>query len=138
MIVSRELLASPVFDVGQTGTINRYGYRSFNKSHRSIHVKRKITFLLCVGLMMAFSVPSTAQETEKKTEQDQQSSQQRQRGNRQRGRNQRRGSRNNADQLKVADIAPVFKLKSLDGKSETDLASFKGKKPVVLFFGSYT
>ena len=34
---------------------------------------------------------------------------------------------------KVGDAAPVFTLKSLDGKSETDLASFKGKKPVLLF-----
>ena len=40
--------------------------------------------------------------------------------------------------LQVGDIAPTFKLKSLDGKTETDLASFKGKKPVVLIFGSYT
>ena len=39
---------------------------------------------------------------------------------------------------KVGDVAPVFTLKSLDGKSETDLASFKGKRPVLLFFGSYT
>ncbi len=39
---------------------------------------------------------------------------------------------------KVGDVAPVFTLKSLDGKSETDLASFQGKKPVLLFFGSYT
>jgi hypothetical protein len=39
---------------------------------------------------------------------------------------------------KVGDVAPTFNLKSLDGKSETDLASFKDKKPVVLFFGSYT
>ena len=39
---------------------------------------------------------------------------------------------------KVGDLAPTFKLKSLDGESETDLADFKGKKPVVLFFGSYT
>ncbi len=39
---------------------------------------------------------------------------------------------------KVGDVAPAFTLKSLDGKSETDLASFKGKKPVLLFFGSYT
>ncbi len=39
---------------------------------------------------------------------------------------------------KVGDVAPVFTIKSLDGKSETDLASFKGKKPVLLFFGSYT
>lgn len=40
--------------------------------------------------------------------------------------------------LKIGDIAPTFKLKSLDGKTETDLASFAGKKPVVLIFGSYT
>jgi len=39
---------------------------------------------------------------------------------------------------KVGEIAPTFKLKSLDGKIETDLASFKNIKPVVLFFGSYT
>ena len=39
---------------------------------------------------------------------------------------------------KIGDVAPTFKLKSPDGNSETDLASFKGNKPVVLFFGSYT
>ncbi len=39
---------------------------------------------------------------------------------------------------KVGDLAPVFKLKSLDGKRETDLAGFKGRRPVMLFFGSYT
>ena len=39
---------------------------------------------------------------------------------------------------RVGDVAATFKLKSLDGKSETDLASFRGKKPVILFFGSYT
>jgi len=48
----------------------------------------------------------------------------------------RRGSDMNA--LKVGQKAPDFKLKSLDGKSETQLSSFKGKKPVVLIFGSYT
>ncbi len=42
------------------------------------------------------------------------------------------------DAPKVGAVAPVFTLKSLDGKSETDLASFTGKKPVLLFFGSYT
>ncbi len=42
------------------------------------------------------------------------------------------------DGLKVGEPAPAFKLKSLDGESETDLATFKNKKPVVLFFGSYT
>ena len=39
---------------------------------------------------------------------------------------------------KVGVEAPVFKLKSLDGKRETDLASFRGQRPVILFFGSYT
>lgn len=41
--------------------------------------------------------------------------------------------------LKVGDLAPNFKLKTLDGKSEVGLASLlKGKKPIVLVFGSYT
>jgi hypothetical protein len=39
---------------------------------------------------------------------------------------------------KVGEIAPPFTLMSLDGKGKTDLASFRGKRPVVLFFGSYT
>ena len=39
---------------------------------------------------------------------------------------------------KVGETAPTFTLQSHDGKSETSLASFKGEKPVVLFFGSYT
>lgn len=58
---------------------------------------------------------------------------------------QRRGNRNrsrqrgdNGNSLKVAEKAPTFKLKSLDGESETDLSLFAGKKPVVLIFGSYT
>lgn len=38
----------------------------------------------------------------------------------------------------VGDVAPTFKLKTKDRKTEWDLASFRGKKPVVLFFGSYT
>ncbi len=39
---------------------------------------------------------------------------------------------------KVGEMAPTFILESLDRKSKTDLASYRGKKPVVLFFGSYT
>ena len=39
---------------------------------------------------------------------------------------------------KAGTVAPTFVLKSLDGKEEFDLESFRGKKPVVLFFGSYT
>jgi cytochrome oxidase Cu insertion factor (SCO1/SenC/PrrC family) len=39
---------------------------------------------------------------------------------------------------KVGQEAPLFKLASLDGKKETDLKSFRGQRPVILFFGSYT
>jgi len=39
---------------------------------------------------------------------------------------------------KVGEVAPPIKLKSLNGKEEWELANFKGKKPVVIFFGSYT
>jgi len=48
------------------------------------------------------------------------------------------GRRANDGAPNVGEIAPTFILKSLDGKSETDLESFRGQKPVVLFFGSYT
>lgn len=40
--------------------------------------------------------------------------------------------------LKPGDMAPVFDLASLDGKTQTDLADLVGKKPVLLIFGSYT
>ena len=39
---------------------------------------------------------------------------------------------------KLASSAPNFTLKTLSGEEEVDLASFRGKKPVVLVFGSYT
>ena len=39
---------------------------------------------------------------------------------------------------KVGDMAPTFSLMSLDGKQATDLEKFRGKRPVVLFFGSYS
>ncbi len=39
---------------------------------------------------------------------------------------------------KVGDQAHLFKLHTLEGDREVDLASFAGNKPVVLFFGSYT
>ena len=38
----------------------------------------------------------------------------------------------------VGSVAPNFKLKTMDGEKSVELASFKGKKPVVLVFGSYT
>ncbi len=40
---------------------------------------------------------------------------------------------------KVGEDAPNFRLKRHDDESKAvELASFKGKKPVVLIFGSYT
>lgn len=48
-------------------------------------------------------------------------------------------SRRGADDApKVGAVAPTFKLKTLDGKREVALETFKGKRPVVLIFGSYT
>jgi peroxiredoxin len=39
---------------------------------------------------------------------------------------------------KAGQIAPTFSLKAFDGQDEVALAGFRGKQPVVLFFGSYT
>ena len=39
---------------------------------------------------------------------------------------------------KVGDIAPTFKLKTLDGAGEVDLTPLIGKRPIILIFGSYT
>ncbi len=44
----------------------------------------------------------------------------------------------NANPLKVGQTAPNFKLSTTDGKRTVELAGFKGNKPVVLIFGSYT
>jgi hypothetical protein len=44
----------------------------------------------------------------------------------------RRGS------IDLGDQAPEFRLPTLDKTSEISLASFRGSKPVVLVFGSYT
>ena len=59
---------------------------------------------------------------------------------RQRGRQFSKGRRRKrpVDKLKVGDVAPDFTLKTLDGKKTVKLSSFKGKKPVLLVFGSYT
>jgi hypothetical protein len=40
--------------------------------------------------------------------------------------------------LKVGQLAPTFQLASPDGKDTFDLREFRGKRPVVLIFGSYT
>ncbi len=39
---------------------------------------------------------------------------------------------------KAGDVAPTFTLASFDGNREVSLGSSRGKRPVVLFFGSYT
>jgi len=55
------------------------------------------------------------------------------------GRKKRTNSNNIDDGApKVGEIAPLFKIKSLDGKNEFDLENFRNNKPVILFFGSYT
>ncbi len=41
-------------------------------------------------------------------------------------------------QLEVGDVAPDFTLPRSDGAGEVTLSQFKGKKPVVLVFGSIT
>ena len=52
---------------------------------------------------------------------------------------QRKGrSQRPPDKLKVGDVAPDFTLKSLDGPEQVTLSDFRGKRPVVLIFGSYT
>lgn len=43
-----------------------------------------------------------------------------------------------AGHLKVGDAAPDFALETQDEKSHVQLSSFRGVKPVVLVFGSYT
>lgn len=40
--------------------------------------------------------------------------------------------------LKVGDEAPNFSLETSDKNSRVQLSDFRGKKPVVLIFGSYT
>lgn len=42
------------------------------------------------------------------------------------------------DRLKVGDFAPDFTLPDPSGKSQWTLSNYRGKKPVVLIFGSYT
>jgi len=57
------------------------------------------------------------------------------RGRRNRG---RRGGKRPGEVAETGKKAPDFKLKTLDGKRQVHLASFTGKKPVALIFGSYT
>lgn len=102
-------------------------------------------------LILALSDCSVAQETDTPTtkqrsgqQQSKQGKQGRQRGSMQRqggkrGQGRRGGGQRGVDKsLTIGEMAPDFTLKSLDGKSETQLSSFRTKKPVVLMFGSYS
>jgi hypothetical protein len=40
--------------------------------------------------------------------------------------------------LRVGDVAPDFTLSDLEGKNPTQLSGFRGKRPVLLVFGSIT
>jgi peroxiredoxin len=40
--------------------------------------------------------------------------------------------------VNVGDAAPDFRLPTLDRKSTVRLSTFRGDRPVVLVFGSYT
>ena len=88
----------------------------------------------CVGVSSSYAQESGEKSAEKRREKGAE------RGKRggDRGKRGRRGQRGQDNAPKVGDVAPVFTLKSLDGESETDIGSFNGEKPVVLFFGSYT
>lgn len=50
----------------------------------------------------------------------------------------RQGDFRRVDTVHVDDMAPDFKLKTMDGKRTVELRQFRGKRPVVLIFGSYT
>ena len=56
----------------------------------------------------------------------------------QRGPLRPKGPQRSVGTLRVGDRAPDFTLKTKDGSREVQLSSFKGKRPVVLIFGSYT
>jgi peroxiredoxin len=48
------------------------------------------------------------------------------------------GERSREGELRVGDPAPDFELARLDGQGKVKLSAFKGDRPVVLIFGSYT
>ena len=44
----------------------------------------------------------------------------------------------NASSPKIGDLAPDFRLHDVEGRNAVTLSDFRGKKPVVLVFGSFT
>ncbi len=52
----------------------------------------------------------------------------------------REGKRRQRDDnaLKIGDAAPALRLKTLDGQKKVSVLAAEARKPVILFFGSYT
>ena len=91
--------------------------------------------LLLAALVVVFCTPDLlAQRDGKQGDKQGAKNQDRQQKGKRRGGRRMRPD----DAPKIGDVAPTFKLKSLEGESETNLADYKGEKPVLLFFGSYT
>ena len=93
-------------------------------------MKKTIGMLMAAALVaVLFAQPAMAQRDQQ--QRDDAKSKQQDPKQQRRGRGMRRG-RQSDDAPKVGDFAPTFTLNSMDGKSETNLAEFKGVKPVVL------
>lgn len=106
---------------------------------------RQVWVFTMALLMVAFTLETgSAQDPDENRQDDQRQLEEpgrrmgrgRRRGQGRQGRRGQRGPEQNS--LKVGQLAPDFTLSSLDGESETTLSQFRGEKPVVLFFGSYT
>ena len=99
-------------------------------------MKYKFVAAWLLSAMFAFGVLSNMQSESFGQNQERGMRGQRGRGGQRGGPRGKRGDDGTA--LVKGEVAPDFALKSLDGESETKLSDFRGKKPVVLFFGSYT
>ncbi|MGI9014308.1 MAG: hypothetical protein ACR2GY_08675 [Phycisphaerales bacterium] len=100
-----------------------------------------LSTLAVTSLLTLLPTPASAQNDGVATPRQQH--QQDGRGGRQQHEQQRRQQEANA--LKVGQLAPTFVLDAIkpdegagEGERTFDLAEFKGKKPVIMFFGSYT
>ncbi len=94
-------------------------------------------FFICAAVVCGFFVVSMMPQNREKLNTKNPNAEQLDRLARRDSSDRSQRSRNNTGP-KVGEIAPPFKLKSFDNQSETELASFRGKIPVVLIFGSYT
>ena len=101
-------------------------------------MKSLITGALIAGLLVVVTgpVPVQGQDDQKEAREGQRESRDRRRERRRRGMN--RAGESGATAPRRGEKAPEFELESWDGKSKTRLAEFRGVRPVVLIFGSYT